>query len=255
LSLGPAAVYSGAKTGGLVSSLFNRRKKPIQEAVGQFVLLASFVVAVIYGGNWYPSDGIWPVLVKGSAVGLLAVFVLLSMQNFNHLLLFLALSASVAGDVLLAIPGENSFTRGLMAFLGAHVIFIMLYLKNRMLSEDITSLRVRLAALMWALAALAGYFLYPYLGNMMMPVFTYSIILAAMATTAIFSKFPIKLVGVGALLFVVSDTILGAQQFMTVPDYAGYIIWATYYLAQLLMMLGIMLTDERPTNYGGYRFD
>jgi len=238
-----------------MSSLFNNRKRPVQEAVGQFLLLASFIVAVVYGGGWYPSEWLWPLIVKGSAVGLLAIFVLLSMQTINHLLLFLALAASVGGDVLLEVPGDNSFTRGLTSFLAAHVFFIILYVKNRMLAEDITAIRVRLAALMWALAAIAAFFLYPYLGDMAMPVITYSVVLAAMATTALFSKFPVKLVGFGALLFVVSDTVLGARVFSTMPDFTSYIVWATYYLAQLLMVLGIILTDERRTNYGGYRFD
>lgn len=238
-----------------MSALFRRRKKPVQEAIGQILLLASFVMAVIYGGGWYPSEWLWPAIVKGSAVGLLAVFVLISMQSINHFMLLLALIASVGGDVLLAIPHENSFTRGLTSFLIAHVIFIGLYLKNRMLAEDLTALRVRIAALLWAVAAIAAYFLYPHLGDMMIPVFVYSAVLTAMASTALISKYPIKLVGLGALLFVVSDAVLGARQFMDVPAFLDYVVWSTYYLAQLLMTLGVMLTDERRTNYGGYRFD
>jgi len=238
-----------------VSSLFNNRRRPVQEAVGQILLLSSLIVAILYGGGWYPANWLWPLIFKASAVGLLAIFVLVSMQTINHLLLFLALLASVGGDVLLEIPHENTVIRGLTSFLAAHVLFIVLYIKNRMLAEDITALRVRIAAFMWAIAGVAGYFLYPYLGDMSMPVITYSVVLAAMATTALFSKFPVKLVGIGALLFVVSDAVLGARLFTTVPDYTSYIVWAAYYLAQLLMTLGIMLTDERPTNYGGYRFD
>ena len=238
-----------------MSSLFNNRRRPLQEAIGQLLILASFIVAFVYGCGWYPADWLWPVIVKGSAVGLLAVFVLMNLQSINHLLLFLALAASVGGDVLLEVPHESSFTRGLTSFLVAHIMFILLYAKNRMLAEDITALRVRIAALMWALAAVSAYFLYPYLGEMAMPVITYSVVLAAMATTALFSKFPVKLVGVGALLFVLSDAVLGARQFGTVPEYTSYIVWAAYYLAQLLMTLGVILTDERRTNYGGYRFD
>lgn len=238
-----------------MSTLFNRRRKPIQEAIGQFLLLASFLMAIVYGGGWYPAEWLWPAIVKGSAVGLLVIFVMISMQSLNHFLLLLALAASVGGDVLLAIPHENSFTRGLTSFLAAHVVFIILYIKNRMLAEDVTSLRVWIGAGLWALVAAAGFLLYPQLGDMMMPVFTYSIILAAMATTAIFSKYPIKLVGLGALLFVISDAALGANKFLEVPVFVGHIVWATYYLAQLLMTLGVILTDERPTNYGGYRFD
>lgn len=238
-----------------MSTLFSKRKNPIIEGLGQLLLLASLIVAVMYGGGWYPEGAWWTVIVKGSAVSLLAMFVLINLRSVNHLLLFLALGLSVSGDVLLAWGHENSFIHGLLAFLAAHVVFIILYLKNRLYAEDITSGRVRLAALLWAGAAIAGYFLYPHLGDMMMPVFSYSVVLAAMATTALFSKYSVKLVAVGALLFVVSDTVLGVRQFMIVPDFTGYIVWATYYLAQLLMTLGIMLADERPTNYGGYRFD
>lgn len=238
-----------------MSTLFSKRRNPIYEGLAQLILLASFIAAVAYGGGWYPAEGLWPVLVKGSAVTFLALFVLMNMRSINHLILFLALGASVAGDVLLAVEHADSFIRGLSAFLAAHVLFIVLYLKNRLVAADITRVRVRLAALLWFLAAIAAYVLYPNLGDMMTPVFSYSAILAAMATTALFSKYSIRLVGVGALLFVVSDTVLGARQFMIMPDFTGYIVWGTYYLAQLLMTLGIMAADERPTNYGGYRFD
>jgi len=238
-----------------VSTIFNTRRRPVLEALGQGLLLMSFIVAVLYGGGWYPASGIWPIVFKGSAVGLLAIFVLVNMQSLNHTLLFLALCASVAGDVLLEIPHEHSFTRGLTAFLCAHVIFILLYLKNRLRAEDVTSLRVKLAAFLWALVAISGFLLFPDLGEMMTPVLSYSAVLAAMATTALFSKFPVKLVAFGALLFVVSDGILGVQTFASAPDFTHYVIWATYYLAVLLMTLGVMLNDDRRTNYGVYRFD
>ena len=93
-----------------MTALFNKRKKPIQEAIGQLLLVASIAAAIVYGGGWYPTEWLWPAIVKGSAVGLLAIFVLISMQSINHLLLFLALAASVGGDVLLAIPHVDSFT-------------------------------------------------------------------------------------------------------------------------------------------------
>jgi uncharacterized membrane protein YhhN len=238
-----------------VTTLFSKRRNPIVEGLGQLLLLMSFIVAVLYGGGWHPVEGLWPVLTKGATVSLLALFVLINLHSFNHFLLFLALIASVAGDVFLALPGDNSFLRGLIAFLVGHVIFIVLYLKNRSHAEDVTALRVRLAAVLWAIAAAAAYFLYPHLGDMLVPVFVYAAVLTLMATAALFSKYPVKLVAVGALFFVISDAVLGARQFMNLPDFTGYIVWSTYYLAQLMMTLGVMLTDERPTNYGGYRFD
>ncbi|MFC3050427.1 lysoplasmalogenase [Kordiimonas pumila] len=240
-----------------MTRLFVKRRKPVLEALGQFLLLLSFVAAIMYGGSWYPANisPFIPVLVKACAVGFLALFVLISMQSFNHFLLFLALVASVTGDVFLSLFHEQAFMHGLLSFLVAHVFFIILYLKNRLRVADISMIRIRIAAVLWALAAIAAYFLYPHLGDMMLPVYVYSAVLTLMATTAIFSKYPIRLVALGAILFLVSDSLLGARQFMSLPDYLGYFVWGTYYFAQLFMTVGVMLTDERRTHFGGYRFD
>lgn len=219
------------------------------------MIFLSLVGAVIYGGGWYPEGALWTVLVKSSAVGFLALFVLVTAQTTNHLILLLALLASVAGDALLAIPAENSFLRGLLAFFVSHVFYIGLFLKNRLPFEDVTGLRVRITALLWAFTAVAAYFLYPHVGALMLPVFAYSFVLTLMATTALLSRFPVKLVATGAVLFLVSDGLLGANTFMDAPPLTGLGVWVTYYLAQLLLVLGVMLYDERPTNFGGYRFD
>jgi len=238
-----------------VNTVFNNRRHPVREVIGQSLLLGSLIAAVIYGGGWHPATEFWTVLVKGSAIGLMALFVLVAMQSFNHFVLFLALSVSVSGDVFLAIQGEASFMRGLLAFAAAHFLFIVLFVKNRMHIQDVSSLRIRLAALLWVAAAISAFFLYPELGDLLVPTMVYTGILILMATTALFSKFPIKLLGVGVILFVISDATLGAQKFLTVPDYANYIIWGCYYLAQLLITFAVILTDDRPTHYGGYRFD
>lgn len=239
-----------------MTRIFHKRRRPVLETIGQSLILLSFIVAVLYGGGWYPDYGpLVTAAIKGTAVGLLAIFVLISMQSVNHFLLLLALTASVAGDVFLALPIENAFIKGLSAFLVAQLLFIILYLKNRMPFAELSAARLRVCGLLWATAGIAIFFLYPHLGELMIPVFVYTAALVGMATTALFSKFPVKLTGLGALLFVVSDSVLGARQFLTVPEFTGYIVWGTYYLAELLMTLGVMLSVERRTNFGGYRFD
>lgn len=248
--------YSIDKRGGNLTRIFHKRRRPIMEAVGQSLILLSFVIAVLYGGGWYPDYGqTVSAIIKGSAVGLLAIFVLVSTQSLNHFLLFLALAASVAGDVLLALPIENAFVKGLSAFLVAQIMFIILYLKNRASLEDLSAARTRGAALLWAVAAVALFILYPHLGDLLVPVCVYTAALVGMATAALLSKFPVKLVGLGAILFVISDSVLGARQFLNMPDFTGYIVWSTYYMAELLMTLGVMLSVDRHTNFGGYRFD
>ena len=219
------------------------------------MIFFSFIGAVLYGGGWYPDSVLWQVLAKASAVGFLVLFVLVTAQTINHMILLLALLASVAGDVFLALPAENSFMRGLLAFFVAHIFYIGLFLKNRLPFEDVTSIRMRISTFCWAGAGLGGYFLYPGLGEMLIPVFAYIGILAIMATTAMMSRFPVRLVGGGALLFLISDAALGVRTFLDMDLLGPLTVWIPYYLGQLFLALGIMLHDERPTNFGGYRFD
>ncbi len=238
-----------------MTRIFSRRKRPIIEGIGQAMVFLSLVGAVLYGGGWYPDGVLWQAVTKASAVGFLVLFVLVTAQTTNHLILLLALMASVAGDILLAIPGENSFIRGLIAFFIAHIFYVGLFLKNRLPMEDVTGLRMRISTLFWAGAGLSAYFLYPALGGMLIPVIAYAIILALMATTAMMSRFPIRLVGGGAILFLLSDGVLGARTFLDFEFGGPLSVWIPYYLGQLFLALGIMLYDERPTNFGGYRFD
>ncbi len=235
--------------------MMNKKRNPFMETFGQLLVLASLIVAVVYGGGWYPTEGLIPVIVKGSAVGLLAFFVLIRSQTLNHLLLLLALIASVAGDVLLALPLENSFVKGLSAFLIAHLLFVGLYIKNRMDWSDVSKGRKQTVFLLWIVSSASAFFVYPLLGELLIPVLVYTFILTLMASMALFSRYPVFLTGFGAILFLISDAVLGARQFLNVPDYLSYVVWGTYYFAQLFMTLGVMITDERRTHYGGYRFD
>lgn len=219
------------------------------------MIFFSMVGAVAYGGGWYPEGVLWQVLAKSSAVGFLALFVLVTSQTFNHMILLLALLASVAGDALLAIPAENSFLRGLLAFFVAHIFYIGLFTKNRLPFEDVTSARMQIAGLCSIGAAVMAFFLYPELGNLLIPVFAYILVIVLMAATALISRFPIRLVGSGALLFLISDGALALRTFLDIDLGGGLSVWIPYYLGQLFLALGIMLHDERPTNFGGYRFD
>lgn len=239
-----------------MARIFHRRKQPIIEAIGQTMVFLSFVGAVLYGGGWYPDGLLWQVMAKASAVSFLILFVLVTSQSTNHLLLLLALTASVLGDVLLALPGEDSFLRGLLAFFVAHVFYVGLFIKNRLPFEDVSSPRLQVSGLILAAAGIGVFLLNSgNLGAMLIPVIAYSCVLTLMAITALLSQLPVKLVGAGAVLFLVSDSILGAQTFLDVNLGGPLSVWMPYYLGQLFLALGVMLYDERPTHFGGYRFD
>ena len=226
------------------------------EATGQIFIFLSICTSIVYGSGWFAGgDLMVNALIKGSAVGFLALFVLTCARSANHGILFFALVASVAGDIFLALQGETNFLKGLGSFLVAQLFFITLYLKNRLPLREVTSLRTGTVSLLWAAGGISLYFMYPYLGDRLVPVFVYASTLILMATTALLSQFPLKLVGLGAILFIVSDSLLGARMVTTLPDYTGSLVWITYYLAELFMALGVILLPERRAFSGGYRFD
>nr|WP_281500641.1 lysoplasmalogenase [Kordiimonas marina] len=220
------------------------------------MILLSVAAAVAYGAGWYPDGVLAQAVAKGAAVGLLALFVLISSQNLNHLLLFLALCASVAGDVFLVLPHTEAFLHGLLGFLTAHIMFVILYFRNRLPGSDISRARFNAAVLVWVATGISYIVMYPHLGALLWPVIGYSALLALMTTTALLSGYSLKLVGLGAVLFLISDALLGANQFLNVPAFVGQLVWGVYFTAQLLMTLGVMLgEDRRSTSFGSYRFD
>lgn len=83
-------------------------------------------------------------------------------------------------------------------------------------------------------------FLWPHLGPMQLPVALYISVIASMLVTSLHrSKFNLTVVA-GAIAFVVSDSILALNKFHSPFVWARYAIMATYYLAQYLIVTGIL---------------
>lgn len=97
-------------------------------------------------------------------------------------LTLLALMFSLLGDLLLLFVDQSPeyFMYGLIAFLVAHVMYILVFLKHRNRSK---SPWVFLLFLMLYAAGLF-YFLMDRLGDMLIPVLMYMVVILAMATTA-----------------------------------------------------------------------
>jgi uncharacterized membrane protein YhhN len=175
------------------------------------------------------------VTAKGAGVSLLAAAALL-LQSRERVWLAAIMAAGALGDILLALPGL--FFVGAGAFAIGHVVAIIFYLQNR---NEIASGAERLAAL-----ALIGWGLVmPTLvsppGTPVGALMLYSVLLCGMAAALLLSRFP-RLAVVGALLFVVSDTLLIMRlggRLVGGESVHGMLVWLTYYLGQLLIFVGV----------------
>jgi uncharacterized membrane protein YhhN len=148
------------------------------------------------------------------------------------------LACSLAGDVFLMLPGRW-FAAGLVSFLAAHGFYILAFKpgQGRAVSAGILLPFVIFGLLMFRLLA-------PSLGGLKLPVFVYIAAITAMAWLAA-DRF-ISLGGAGpllafagAILFLVSDSVLAYNKFAGKIGPAQTIILGTYFPAQLLIALSV----------------
>jgi uncharacterized membrane protein YhhN len=150
-----------------------------------------------------------------------------------------ALLLSSIGDVLLDLdPGL--FVIGLGAFLTAHVLYTVIFFRNRARPVALSGARIALLVLVLGYAALFARWLIPGLGALAAPVALYICAITAMVLTAILARFPSHLVVLGAFLFLVSDSVLAVDRFKTAVPMRGFLVWTTYYLAQYSIARGVL---------------
>lgn len=173
-----------------------------------------------------------------------------------------ALAFSWLGDVLLMLQGaiEGMFIFGLSAFLVAHLFYIVSYLISVDSSYGIPQsnfIRTRIIFLILVGAALI-YLLYPNLGEMLIPVILYTIVIIGMAISGVLRKGRTTdksfiMVYSGALLFIMSDSMIAINKFMNPLVQAGLMIMATYIAAQLLIVKGILAHENVTADSTGQR--
>ncbi len=176
-------------------------------------------------------------LIKALAIGALAVLALRRAADHRWpggmTLLAAALGFSCLGDVLLALRIEQSFLLGLSAFLLAHITYIIIFARRwrRPLRPGFGRLAVTAAILLFSI--LFARWLAPGLGTMALPVTIYICAITLMVVSCLWAGFPTPWAATGAILFMISDSIIAADKFRTEIPFSGYLIWATYYLGQV----------------------
>lgn len=184
-------------------------------------------------------------------ISLIGYFAVKAGNNRNTIfyLMLGALFCSLLGDIFLMFEKVSSlyFTLGLASFLIAHVLFALTFIK-RWNKLTLNSFKwVSLALLSYGI--LLFFILKNSLGPLRIPVILYVLGIMAMAITAfrrkgMVSQLSFILVFVGALLFVVSDSLLAVDKFMFVIPIAHILVMGTYATAQYLITKGVLLQGD-----------
>ena len=147
---------------------------------------------------------------------------------------------SLVGDMFLIYPKKH-FKKGLIAFLVGHVCYTIAFI---VLIDFNFTLWIFLPIAIVGTVYLK--ILIPFSGKMKIPIIVYIIIIAIMGWAAMERLNYIQTLGtllatIGAVLFMISDAILALNKFRKPFISAELIILATYFIAQWLLAVSVIV--------------
>ncbi|HYE54715.1 MAG TPA: lysoplasmalogenase [Chitinophagaceae bacterium] len=171
-----------------------------------------------------------------------------------------ALLFSMAGDVCLLFEEHHPlfFMAGLGSFLLAHVFYIIAF-RNIRRRQHLRSARWIWITGAVLYVAILLYGLMPYFGELKIPVVVYALVLCGMLLSVVhaFRHAYIKpgiICLAGAVLFVISDSLLAINKFYMGFAAAGMFIMLTYAFAQYLLVTGVSkaLRSAQTANFAAH---
>jgi len=174
-----------------------------------------------------------------------------SEKNTLQSLMFAGLFFSWTGDVLLEFSSREAsmFIAGLVGFLLAHVMYLIVFIKTPG-KNVIFSNRYYLLIPVIAYGTFFLFFINDYLGEMRGPVIIYAIIMLAMLTGALnridkVNRVSFVMTLAGAVLFVISDSLIAVGKFIHPFAISTVLIMTTYVAAQLFITIGYIRQSAR----------
>src|SRR5688572_30168306 len=171
--------------------------------------------------------------------------VLLAIAAFRgKLKLFaLALLFSAAGDAFLAYATERLFLPSLASFLVTHLLYAAVFvLAAKGAATPMSAGRKVMFAVIPTFAVAYSAVLWPKLGALAIPVTVYIAAIVVMAMLSL--RFRGIEVPLGAVLFMVSDSLIALEKFLWQAAWVGPLVWITYALAQLLITRGMLVSSR-----------
>jgi uncharacterized membrane protein YhhN len=160
--------------------------------------------------------------------------------------IFVGLLFGLMGDVFLMFVAKNQsfFMFGLVAFLIGHLWYVSAFYLDYKWSPATERKATWFALIVFGVFCI-GFYLYlrPYLNEMKIPVMIYAFVVSLMAMMAVNRKGRVNggsfnLIFIGAIFFLISDSVLAYNKFVIPFKGADIVIISTYMLAQYLITIG-----------------
>lgn len=153
------------------------------------------------------------------------------------------------GDIFLMM--HDQFLLGLISFLVGHILYVIAFIKQTSV-KDLT--RHKVYILVAGILLTYSYYLFnvlePSLGIMKIPVILYIFVIPLMALFAFTRRHQTNtlsfiVVFIGAILFIISDSILALNKFVAYIPNSDLYIMSTYILAQYGITLGTIFNKNQ----------
>lgn len=198
-------------------------------------LVASLVAGITYFfARNSEVPGIYLMAWKGAGVAMLTAYALARHKSADSRQIAAVMAFGALGDVLIELVLEW----GAIAFLIGHLIAIRLYWRHR---REPLAFSQKLAAVGMAVLIPTISFLLPLDRAAAPGVALYALGLGMMAASAWTSSFSRYRVGIGAVMFAVSDLLIFARMGpLAQSQLPGLLIWPLYYFGQFLICTGVV---------------
>ena len=221
-----------------------RRNLPLLIALG-------LLIGLLYAESRFTGIGNnWLVLAFKTPLSILFVLTALLQPKVMpgyFKLIFIGLILGLAGDVCLAIPGPGFFKTGLVAFLGGHILYVAAFGILAHKKDWFSPFLI----LIVSVSGLIYWWLLPHLGDMLVPVTVYIVVISAMVAgaSAAFRNPQIPAKGrwfilIGAIFFYTSDIFVAHQRFVMEHFNNRLMGLPLYYTGQFLLAFSVGLVRK-----------
>ncbi|MBT7086502.1 MAG: lysoplasmalogenase [Desulfobacterales bacterium] len=186
---------------------------------------------------FHPYPGSW--LIKAVPCTIMAYLSFSYLKSSMRILMILGFLFSGLGDIFLDLSRENFFIQGLASFALAQLLFAIAFTRD--LNTD--KKRLLFAGIILLFTATMVVFLIPSLGKHLVPVIVYIVLISAMGVSAAFLNRPLSTVYAGAFFFIISDSMIAINKFLSPFPYSTFFIISFYFLAQYKIGTGIIKSE------------
>jgi len=184
-------------------------------------------------------------IIKVIPVLCLALICLWNVKGIQGKFLFLGLLCSGAGDVTLDIDRVGLFRLGLVFFLLAHALYIAAFSREFQFNKS----RLPIVVALFIYALILGIILKiapenPIPAKTLIPVMGYLITITLMAIFAAFISEEWLIIFCGAVVFMISDTIIAINKFLHPIPHSTVFNIGIYFIAQFIIVGGYIIRKK-----------